>query len=135
MLVEPHATISRVKEAPVVHADRSGDGSDRQILEPPKRIEVADGVYLFIDARPTATSASTATRSSSCRRDGVLVFDTNGTPAAAAAVLAEIRKLTDQPVPLRRQLALALGSLVRHRGLHGGVPGRAKSSRTRRRAR
>ena len=31
-------------------------------------------------------------------RDGVLVFDTNGTPAAAAAVLAEIRKLTDQPV-------------------------------------
>jgi cyclase len=31
-------------------------------------------------------------------RDGVLVFDTNGTPRASAAVLAEIRKLTDQPV-------------------------------------
>ena len=30
--------------------------------------------------------------------DGVLVFDSNGTPAAAAAVLAGIRKLTDQPV-------------------------------------
>lgn len=29
---------------------------------------------------------------------GVLVFDTNGTPAAAEAVLAEIRKLTTQPV-------------------------------------
>jgi glyoxylase-like metal-dependent hydrolase (beta-lactamase superfamily II) len=28
----------------------------------------------------------------------VLVFDANGTPAAAAAVLAEIRKLTSQPV-------------------------------------
>ena len=31
-------------------------------------------------------------------RDGVLVFDTNGTPAASAAVLAEIRTLTDRPV-------------------------------------
>src|SRR4029450_4844301 len=31
-------------------------------------------------------------------RDGVLVFDANGTPAAAAAVLASIRTLTDQPV-------------------------------------
>ena len=28
----------------------------------------------------------------------MLVFDTNGTPSAAAAVLAEIRKLTPQPV-------------------------------------
>ena len=28
----------------------------------------------------------------------MLVFDTNGTPRASAAVLAEIRKLTDQPV-------------------------------------
>ena len=31
-------------------------------------------------------------------KDGVLVFDTNGTPAASAAVLEQIRKLTDQPV-------------------------------------
>src|SRR5262249_6820948 len=31
-------------------------------------------------------------------RDGVLVFDTNGTPAAASAVLAQIRSLTDRPV-------------------------------------
>jgi glyoxylase-like metal-dependent hydrolase (beta-lactamase superfamily II) len=31
-------------------------------------------------------------------KDGVLVFDSNGTPAAAAAVLAEIRTLTDRPV-------------------------------------
>ena len=30
--------------------------------------------------------------------DGVLVFDTNGTPAAAAAVLAQVRTLTDRPV-------------------------------------
>ena len=30
--------------------------------------------------------------------NGVLVFDANGTPAAASAVLAEIRKLTAQPV-------------------------------------
>jgi glyoxylase-like metal-dependent hydrolase (beta-lactamase superfamily II) len=31
-------------------------------------------------------------------RDGVLVFDSNGTPAAAAAVLTRIRTLTDRPV-------------------------------------
>jgi glyoxylase-like metal-dependent hydrolase (beta-lactamase superfamily II) len=31
-------------------------------------------------------------------RDGVLVFDSNGTPAASAAVLAEIHKLSPQPV-------------------------------------
>ena len=30
--------------------------------------------------------------------DGVLVFDSNGTPAASAAVLAAIRKLTSKPV-------------------------------------
>jgi hypothetical protein len=28
---------------------------------------------------------------------GALVFDSNGTPAAAAAVLSEIRQLTDKP--------------------------------------
>ncbi len=45
-----------------------------------------------------AMSASTGTPWRSCSSEGVLVFDTNGTPAAAEAVLSEIRKLTEQPV-------------------------------------
>ena len=63
----------------------------------PVRTELAPGVYVF--SRPGYGDVgldgnSIAVLSS----DGVLVFDTNGTPSASAAVLAEIRKLTDQPV-------------------------------------
>ena len=63
----------------------------------PRRITVADGVYLFTtpgygDVGLDGNSVAILSR------DGVLVFDTNGTPAAAAAVLAEIRALTPQPV-------------------------------------
>jgi glyoxylase-like metal-dependent hydrolase (beta-lactamase superfamily II) len=63
----------------------------------PARSEVAPGIFLFqtpsygdvgLDGNSIAITS----------RDGVLVFDTNGTPAAAAAVLGEIRKLTNQPV-------------------------------------
>jgi cyclase len=63
----------------------------------PTKLQVAEGVYLFttpsygdvgLDGNSVVVLSS----------DGVLVFDTNGTPAAASAVLAEIRKMTDQPV-------------------------------------
>lgn len=63
----------------------------------PTRIEVAEGVHLFmspsygdvgLDGNAVAIVSP----------EGVLVFDTNGTPAAADAVVAEIRKLTTQPV-------------------------------------
>lgn len=63
----------------------------------PVRTELAPGVFLFnspnygdvgLDGNSIAVLSS----------DGVLVFDANGTPAASAAVLAEIRKLTSQPV-------------------------------------
>jgi cyclase len=63
----------------------------------PTMTQVADGIYLFqtapygevgLDGNSVAIVGST----------GVLVFDTNGTPSAAAAVLAEIRRLTTQPV-------------------------------------
>ena len=63
----------------------------------PARTELAPGIFLFsragygdvgLDGNSIAVLS----------RDGVLVFDTNGTPAASAAVLAEIRTLTDQPV-------------------------------------
>jgi len=63
----------------------------------PKKIQVADGVYLFITA-PYGDVGLDGNSIAILGRDGVLVFDTNGTPAAAAAVLAEIRTLTDQPV-------------------------------------
>jgi cyclase len=63
----------------------------------PTKVQVADGVYLF----RTPSYGDVGLDGNSIvviSADGVLVFDTNGTPAAASAVLAEIRKLTDQPV-------------------------------------
>ncbi len=63
----------------------------------PDKTEVAPGIWLFrtssygdvgLDGHSIAILS----------RDGVVVFDTNGTPAAAAAVLAEIRTITDRPV-------------------------------------
>lgn len=58
---------------------------------------MADGIYLFMtpgygDVGYDGNSIAIVSK------DGVLVFDANGTPAAAEAVLAEIRKITDQPV-------------------------------------
>lgn len=66
-------------------------------LEPPERIEVAPGIHVFLtpsygDFGFDGNSVAIVSK------EGVLVFDTNGTPAAAEAVLSEIRKLTDQPV-------------------------------------
>ena len=63
----------------------------------PKKTTVADGIYVLTsdgygDVGLDGNSAVIVTS------EGVLVFDTNGTPAAAAAVLAEIRKITTQPV-------------------------------------
>ncbi|HZT77256.1 MAG TPA: MBL fold metallo-hydrolase [Vicinamibacterales bacterium] len=63
----------------------------------PTRTEIVPGIYVFatpgygdvgLDGNSIAVTS----------RDGVLVFDTNGTPAAAAAVLAQIRSITDRPV-------------------------------------
>ena len=60
-------------------------------------------------------------------RDGVLVFDTNGTPAASRGAGGD-PQAHNQPVA-SRQLALALGPWLRHRGLS------ARVSRFHRRAR
>jgi cyclase len=63
----------------------------------PVRTELAAGVFLF----QTASYGDVGLDGNSIAvlsRDGVLVFDTNGTPAASAAVLADIRTLTDRPV-------------------------------------
>jgi len=76
---------------------RTARGSDGYVHPPPKKTEIAPGIYLFqterygdvgLDGNSIAIISS----------DGVLVFDANGTPAAARAVIAEIRKVTSQPV-------------------------------------
>lgn len=76
----------------------TGSQSAATVLRPaPVRSEIARGVYLYqtapygdvgLDGNSIAIVGST----------GVLVFDTNGTPAAAAAVLADLRTVTTQPV-------------------------------------
>jgi cyclase len=64
---------------------------------PPTRIQVAEGVFLF-RTEPYGDVGLDGNSIAILTREGVVVLDANGTPAAAAAVLAEIRKLTDQPV-------------------------------------
>src|SRR3954453_804791 len=72
-------------------------GTSAQTPAAPARTELAPGIFLFsgggygdvgLDGHSIVILS----------RDGVLVFDTNGPPSASAAVLAEIRKLTDRPV-------------------------------------
>src|ERR1041384_4630899 len=63
----------------------------------PETVEVAKGVYCFI-SKPYGDVGLDGNSVAIVSEDGVLVFDANGTPAASAAVLAEIRKLTDTPV-------------------------------------
>src|SRR5947207_15049307 len=78
----------------VAAAPRTLNGEGRPA---PTRIEVGRGVYLFMTP-PYGDVGLDGNSIAILSRDGVLVFDTNGTPAAAAAVLAEIRALTDNPV-------------------------------------
>ena len=59
----------------------------------PRKIDVADGVYLFVTA-PYGAVGLDGNSVVVTSNDGVLVFDSNGTPSAAAAVLTSIRALT-----------------------------------------
>lgn len=63
----------------------------------PVRVELAPGIHLFQTAAygEVGLDGNTVVVISD---DGVLVFDSNGTPAAARAVIAAIKSLTDQPV-------------------------------------
>lgn len=63
----------------------------------PTRIQVADGIYLYRTA-PYGEVGLDGNSIAIVSNDGVLVFDTNGTPSAAAAVLADLKTLTTQPV-------------------------------------
>lgn len=66
-------------------------------IPPPQHTEVAPGIHLFQTA-PYGDVGLDGNSIAILSSDGVLVFDANGTPAAARAVLAEIRKLTSKPV-------------------------------------
>ena len=63
----------------------------------PKKSEIAAGVYLF-QTQPYGDVGLDGNSIAVTSNDGVLVFDANGTPAAARAVIAEIRKITYKPV-------------------------------------
>jgi glyoxylase-like metal-dependent hydrolase (beta-lactamase superfamily II) len=63
----------------------------------PRTIEVSKGIYLFITA-PYSDVGLDGNAVAIVSDSGVLVFDANGTPGAARAVLAEIRRITRQPV-------------------------------------
>ena len=63
----------------------------------PVKTQVAEGVFLFQTA-PYGEVGLDGNAVVIVSNDGVLVFDSNGTPAAAEAVLREIRAMTAQPV-------------------------------------
>lgn len=60
-------------------------------------IRAADGIYVFITP-PYSDVGLDGNAVAILADEGVLVFDANGTPAAASAVLAGIRRLTPKPV-------------------------------------
>jgi len=64
---------------------------------PPRRTEVAPGIFLF-QTEPYGDVGLDGNSIAIVSNDGVLVFDANGTPAAALAVLAQIRRITRRPV-------------------------------------
>ena len=63
----------------------------------PASTDLAPGVVLF-RTPPYGDVGLDGNAIAILSNDGVLVFDSNGTPAASAAVLSEIRKRTDKPV-------------------------------------
>ncbi|HET7219903.1 MAG TPA: MBL fold metallo-hydrolase [Vicinamibacterales bacterium] len=69
-----------------------------QLTRPePRAVDIAPGIVLFVTP-PYGEVGLDGNALAVVSTDGVLVFDANGTPSAAAGVLAAIRKLTDQPV-------------------------------------
>src|SRR5579884_1744828 len=68
-----------------------------EVQRAPARSEIAPGIFLFRTPRYGDVGLD-GNSIAVLSRDGVLVFDTNGTPAAASAVLRQIRALTNRPV-------------------------------------
>jgi cyclase len=71
--------------------------SQAPVRPAPVKTEVAPGVFLFRTA-PYGEVGLDGNAVAIIGSDGVLMFDTNGTPAAAEAVLREVRAMTNQPV-------------------------------------
>jgi glyoxylase-like metal-dependent hydrolase (beta-lactamase superfamily II) len=63
----------------------------------PAHFDLGNGVHLFQTA-PYGQVGLDGNSIAIITTEGVVVFDANGTPAAAAAVLAQLRHLTSQPV-------------------------------------
>lgn len=63
----------------------------------PTRVQIASDVYVYMTP-PYGAVGLDGNSVVVVSRDGVLVFDANGTPAAAAAVLRDLRTITDAPV-------------------------------------
>jgi len=59
--------------------------------------KIAAGVYLFTTSRYGDVGFG-GNSVAILTDDGVVMFDTSGTPASAKAILSEVRKLTDKPV-------------------------------------
>jgi cyclase len=82
----------------VIMALAVSDTARAQVERPaPARTEIAKGVYLYRTA-PYGGVGLDGNSIAIVGSNSVLVFDTNGTPSAAAAVLADLRTLTTQPV-------------------------------------
>lgn len=74
-----------------------GMGAQAPVRPEPVKTQVADGVFLFQTA-PYGEVGLDGNAVVILSDEGVLVFDSNGTPAAAEAVLRGIRAMTAQPV-------------------------------------
>ena len=74
-----------------------GTGAQAPIRPAPMKTQVAEGVFLF-QTSPYGEVGLDGNAVVIVSNDGVLVFDSNATPAAAEAVLHEIRAITSQPV-------------------------------------
>ena len=59
--------------------------------------KVVDGIYLFQTSRYGDVGFG-GNAVAILTEDGVVMFDTSGTPASGQAIVAEVRKLTDKPV-------------------------------------
>ena len=82
----------------VGNSGRVGIGQSLTSSRPkPDRQQISEGVYLYRTA-PYGEVGLDGNSIVIISNDGVVVFDTNGTPSAAAMVLDDIRTLTSQPV-------------------------------------
>jgi glyoxylase-like metal-dependent hydrolase (beta-lactamase superfamily II) len=81
----------------VLAAAYAGGIGSAQAPAAPAKVRVAEGVYLYRTA-PYSDVGLDGNSVVIVGDDGVLVFDANGTPAAAESVMADIRRMTALPV-------------------------------------